>query len=405
MKHFVFFIILFLFQFSAFGQIANDCENAIVFQNSVYGPLNIPKGYGKKLEISGHNIKNEQFFTREHNTLWIKINFIRDTKFVFELQPEHESDDYDFIIFRINGDNYCDSISLGTAKPIRSNLCKNKPLEKSITGLKEGYENNFAAAGNSPSFSAPLNVKAGESYFLVIDNPYGAKGSFNVALEYENEPIVIEEPVVEPEKPQYHTIYAQFMNENGITVQRPNVLVKGLKKGDRIAKDSNAISISPAHQMNSYLFIVTQRGFKQTTFSYFHRYDSDTTLTFQLEKLKKGTKLQFENINFVGDEAAILPDSEEDLDKLLNFLSENKNISVEVGGHVNAPGSRNTKKFLSLSEERAKAVYDYLISNGIEASRLTFVGYGNSKMIFPAAASEEQAKANRRVELIVTSIQ
>lgn len=405
MKHLTFTIVFFITQISVWSQIANDCENAIVFQDSVYGPLNIPKGYGKKLEISGHSIKNEQFFTREHNTLWIKINFIRDTKFVFELQPEHESDDYDFIIFKINGDNYCDSISKGKVMPVRSNLCKNKPLEKSITGLKEGYENYYAAAGNTPSFSAPLDVKAGESYFLVIDNPYGAKGSFNVALEYDNEPVLIEEPIVEPEKPTYHTISAQFLSENGAPVQQPNVLVKGVKKGDKIHIDSTIVKISPAHQMNSYLFIVTQRGFKQTTFSYFHRYDTDTTLSLQLEKLKKGTKLQFENINFVGDEATILPDSEEDLDKLLTFLSENKNISVEVGGHVNAPGSRNTKKFLSLSEERAKAVYNYLVSNGIDETRLTYVGYGNSKMIFPTAASEEQAKANRRVELIVTSIQ
>jgi len=398
-------IFILFFSFFVYGQEPNDCAGALIFEDSVYGPLSIPKGSGEKLEIQGHSIKNKYFFTREHNTLWVRINFIRDTKFVFELEPLVKEDDYDFVLFKINGDTYCDSITNGNVLPVRSNLCRKKPNEGSFTGLKEGYENHYAAAGNTPSFSAPIEVKAGDSYFLVIDNPYGAKGGFNVALDYENDPIITEVPEVEPEKPKYKTIKAKFLDANGNAVSKPNVLVKGLKKGDKYSKDSNLVSMYPAHQMNSYLFIVTQKGFKQTTFSYFHRNDEDTTLTFQLEPLKKGSKLQFENINFVGDQATILPDSEEDLNKLLDFLKENENISVEIGGHVNAPGGRNKKEFINLSEDRAKAVFDHLVSNGIDANRLTYVGYGNSKMIHPGAVSEAQAKANRRVEIIVTAIE
>ena len=166
------------------GKEQSDCAGAVVFYDSITGPINIPKGHGFKMEIKGHDIRNPYFFTKEHNTLWIKLIFTKDAKFEFFIRPDLPNEDYDFSIFKINGDNYCDSIATNKILPVRSNICQTKPKEKSVTGLKEGYDNYFAAAGESPSFSAPLLAVAGEEYYLIIDGPYGAIGGFQFETMY-----------------------------------------------------------------------------------------------------------------------------------------------------------------------------------------------------------------------------
>ena len=106
----------------------------------------------------------------------------------------------------------------------------------------------------------------------------------------------------------------------------------------------------------------------------------------------------------MGDKATILPSSKGDLILLTSFLIENPHINVEIGGHVNARG-RNKGIYKKLSKERAKAIVDYLVNKNIKPTQLTYVGYGNSKIIYKKALTESQSKANRRVEVIVTSIE
>ena len=109
-----------------FGKEQSDCAGAVVFYDSITGAINIPKGHGFKMEIKGHDIRNPYFFTEEHNTLWIKLVFTKDAKFEFFIRPDLPNEDYDFSIFKINGDNYCDSIATNKILPVRSNICQKK---------------------------------------------------------------------------------------------------------------------------------------------------------------------------------------------------------------------------------------------------------------------------------------
>ena len=86
------------------------------------------------------------------------------------------------------------------------------------------------------------------------------------------------------------------------------------------------------------------------------------------------------------------------LKRLKDFLLLNPSISIEVRGHVNDEGG-NSLSSQRLSKKRAKRIVDYLISCGIEPERLSAVGYGNTKPIYPKPESEEQKEANRRVEV------
>jgi outer membrane protein OmpA-like peptidoglycan-associated protein len=84
-------------------------------------------------------------------------------------------------------------------------------------------------------------------------------------------------------------------------------------------------------------------------------------------------------------------------------MIENEDLHIEIQGHVNGEGSRNKRKFISLSEDRAKAIYQKLLEAGIDKSRMSYKGFGNAKMIYPTPVNNRQAEANRRVEAEILS--
>ena len=208
----------------------------LFFTTLLPAAINIPKGHGYKMEIKGHDIRNPYFFTKEHNTLWIKLIFTKDAKFEFFIRPDLPNEDYDFSIFKINGDNYCDSIATNKILPVRSNICRKKPEEKSVTGLKDGYDNYFAAAGGSPSFSAPLLANAGEEYYLIIDGPYGTIGGFQFETVYlektaEDTVDIIEIPEVKESPPKIHI---SAVDQTGAKIETLSLEIQGLRSTDPI---------------------------------------------------------------------------------------------------------------------------------------------------------------------------
>jgi flagellar motor protein MotB len=68
---------------------------------------------------------------------------------------------------------------------------------------------------------------------------------------------------------------------------------------------------------------------------------------------------------------------------------------------VNGPTFKNKKEFIELSEARARSVYNFLLVNDIEPERISFVGIGNARMLYPDPKNKEQSEANRRVEIKV----
>ena len=84
------------------------------------------------------------------------------------------------------------------------------------------------------------------------------------------------------------------------------------------------------------------------------------------------------------------------LDRLAEALQRHPKLRLEVGGHTDAVGSDADN--LLLSERRAKAVYDYLVLRGVDADRLTYRGYGESRPVADNDTPEGRAQ-NRRTTL------
>jgi OOP family OmpA-OmpF porin len=108
-------------------------------------------------------------------------------------------------------------------------------------------------------------------------------------------------------------------------------------------------------------------------------------------------KLILEGVNFDNDKATLHPEAIAILDQAAATLQEWGDVKVEVAGHTDSVASDAYN--LQLSQRRANAVRDYLISKGIAAERLTAKGYGESMPIADNATEEGRFK-NRRVELI-----
>lgn len=106
-----------------------------------------------------------------------------------------------------------------------------------------------------------------------------------------------------------------------------------------------------------------------------------------------------ENIFFDVDLSELKPESLTELNKLKEFLTNNPSLKVELGGHTDSDG--DDKHNMKLSDSRAKAVKDWLIKNGIEASRLSHKGYGETQPIAPNDTPENKAKNRRTVVKIL----
>ncbi len=111
--------------------------------------------------------------------------------------------------------------------------------------------------------------------------------------------------------------------------------------------------------------------------------------------VKVGVPIILEGITFATGKADITPESENTLRKALKTLTTYTDISVEISGHTDDVGSAKSNQ--KLSERRANAVRDWLIAQGIDANRITAVGYGEDKPIADNKTKEGKAK-NRRIE-------
>ena len=110
------------------------------------------------------------------------------------------------------------------------------------------------------------------------------------------------------------------------------------------------------------------------------------------------THFVMRNINFEFDSAVLQESSYQAIDSLANFLKENPSINIEISGFTDDYGTEEHNQ--KLSQDRANSVKEALINKGIEAIRMTAVGYGSGNPLKPNDTEENKA-LNRRVEIII----
>lgn len=194
---------------------------------------------------------------------------------------------------------------------------------------------------------------------------------------------------------------AQFFEFDGFTV--PLLAKLKLKEGkwyhlkiviadvgDRFYDSAVLIKASSLHAKGERIAsadsIIQQMVEKEISNSYNLTLNENNDLTFSLQ-------LYFET-----NEYKILEHSLPDLQELLSLMKTIPDLDIEIIGHTDDLGTKEDNQVLSMN--RAKAVLDFLIKEGIESSRLTSKGMGESSPI-QSNATEEGKALNRRVEFIL----
>jgi OOP family OmpA-OmpF porin len=113
----------------------------------------------------------------------------------------------------------------------------------------------------------------------------------------------------------------------------------------------------------------------------------------------KGTRIaRIVGPNFEFDKARLTRAGEAKVDEAVTILKDNPSVHVAVEGHTDSVGSDAYNQ--KLSERRARTVADYLIDHGVDPSRLTVRGYGESRPVADNATAAGRAE-NRRVDIVV----
>jgi len=166
--------------------------------------------------------------------------------------------------------------------------------------------------------------------------------------------------------------------------------------------NDEGIAILVVDRFTEYEVHATKRGYvdDQTIFQTTDEDDKVIQLLLQLPLIKKGDKFKLENIFYDYNKSTLRPESMASLDKLAEFIIENK-LKIELAAHTDARGSVTGNQ--KLSQARAQSCVDYLIKKGVPTTSIYAKGYGESMLLNRCkdgvTCSEEEHQANRRTEI------
>lgn len=379
-----------------------DCDKAIDLAEGTSKYV-LLSGYGKKEISSGTG--DERWFDNEHNVCWLKLAVKSTGTMTIEIEPG-EPANIDFMLFRYNGENFCNDVSEKKVQPVRSNLSPGKGK----TGLSTGAKEDFEGKNSLSQYSRSIAVQQGEVYYLVVDHNSEKGGGAMIGYSVKDEsseraPVQVDKNALVPSVPLNVHIVDDATGEP-VTA---SISIEGLVPSEAVKETASSYTASLSSSQSVRIDCNAPGYMFAASSAIAPALDPNDPSTFQpvnievrLKKIQKGEKVTLRNIKFLPDKAEFVPGSYPALQALAAFMQGNPGVKIEIGGHINGPdGSSAAGK--AMSKKRAKAVYDYLVKSGIDKGRLKYKGYGNTQMIYPAPLNERQADENRRVEIKIIS--
>ncbi|MCQ2299609.1 MAG: OmpA family protein [Bacteroidales bacterium] len=263
--------------------------------------------------------------------------------------------------------------------------------------------------GKPTNLGFPINTDAAETNLIVSadghtayyssdrEGGYGKQDLYSFVLPVEQRPVI--------------TLcmkgsVADAKTGNPLSAQ---IQVKDMTTGNIVASTSSD-SHSGLYQVSlpsglDYVIHATAKGylFYSETYRLNNSIDEDwtwkaDTVDIAMVPIEAGQRIALKNVFFETNKSEILEASEVELNTIVDILQKNPTLHVELGGHTDNVGSPAANQ--KLSEQRAFAVYSFLIQQGIPAERLTYKGYGESQPVADNG-SEEGRQQNRRTEMKV----
>lgn len=197
----------------------------------------------------------------------------------------------------------------------------------------------------------------------------------------------------------------QILDEHGYGMSEARLEVRNtrtnqINTGMVSSEDGNyAIAVTiDKEEEDDFLMVVKREGYLYTSKLINPIEDNISApmnLNFEVKPIEVGQVMQLNDIYFATASYSIDNKSLAVLDAFIEFLIENPFIRLKLSGHTDSIGDFDLN--MRLSENRAKAVYDYLISKGIQPGRLQYKGFGDTKPVDTNETAEGRAR-NRRTE-------
>lgn len=168
--------------------------------------------------------------------------------------------------------------------------------------------------------------------------------------------------------------------------------------------DANGIASYSVDCDRAYVIQASKDGYLQSTFPVSKSRERKVNITADLtpvDVLIVGNEVKLKDIYFEYNKSNITPEGAAELDKLVSLMKSMPNMVIMAKAHTDSRGSAEYN--MALSDRRAKAMAQYVISKGVDASRLSGKGYGESepKVNCGENCTEEQHALNRRIEFII----
>lgn len=224
--------------------------------------------------------------------------------------------------------------------------------------------------------------------------------------------VYVEDPVLKIKRPKSKnssatgSVIGRAVSDNGMTI-KVDIEVVDISTGTVVQKTTSKGSGDFTIELpagKTYDITVSKFGYSFQTVnvilpdvSGYERKVGDVSL----QKVEAGKKIVLNNIFFDVNQSSLRKESYSELGRALKLMNDISSMNIEISGHTDNVGSSKSNK--ALSEDRAKAVMNYLVENGASKDRITYKGYGSTQ---PVAnnATEAGRQMNRRTEFKVLQV-
>lgn len=178
-----------------------------------------------------------------------------------------------------------------------------------------------------------------------------------------------------------------------------------LEKDERVSKfkskPQNGEYFAILTEGSHYALYVESPGYLFESRSFDYRkenFDEPVIQNFYLNPIKRGEKTVLNNIYFDFDSYKLKESSRTELEQVARFIKQHENLNITIAGHTDNVGEPSYNQ--KLSENRAREVYEYLLSLDVNPDKLAYNGYGQEQPLFENDTEEHRSK-NRRIEFII----
>jgi len=243
-----------------------------------------------------------------------------------------------------------------------------------------------------------VNTQGTKAYFA--SNKLNGKGGWDIyAIDLYKE--------ARPEK--VFLVKGQLLDDNGLSIGDAKLEVKNTRT-EEVSEgivDSEtgqyAVAVTTKDEKDDFLMVVKKEdySFSSTLIEPSEEtFEKPIEVNFEVKPIEAGKSVQINDIYYATASYEINSKSYAVLNEFADFLKSNPTVKVEIRGHTDNVGSAQTN--IALSNRRAQAVYEYLLSKGVSRNNISYKGYGPNMPIADNRTEAGRAK-NRRTEFYILS--